>query len=443
VTVATGLLFGLIPSWRASQPTLHAAIRAQRSGDAGAGRLRNGLVVAQVATALVLLVGAGLLLRSFQRLAVIDLGFEDPADVLAFRVTVPGNRYDPEERLVFFRSLVERVGALPGVRTAGAVNSLPLDGINTDTGFHLEGEPPPAPGVSQAVWLRPIVSGYFETLALQVVEGRGIGASDDAGAPAVAVVNESFAQQYFGGDVLGRRIAFDDDPLTARWWTIVGIARDVRHFAIRPGLGAGPDPTAAPDAPAAYLPYGQSYRQFAPAQMAVVARVRGDPRALVPSVRATLAALDPTLAASRIEPLDALVDDALARDRFVTTLLVLFAATAVLLAALGIYGVVSYGVNCRLREMGIRTALGAGSGELGRMVIGGGLRLAGAGIAAGALGALLGTRVLGSLLYDVRATDPVTFVATASLLGAVAVLASWLPTLRIRRVDPVSVLKSE
>jgi ABC-type antimicrobial peptide transport system permease subunit len=160
-------------------------------------------------------------------------------------------------------------------------------------------------------------------------------------------------------------------------------------------------------------------------------------------VRATLAALDPTLAASRIEPLDALVDDALARDRFVTTLLVLFAATAVLLAALGIYGVVSYGVNCRLREMGIRTALGAGSGELGRMVIGGGLRLAGAGIAAGALGALLGTRVLGSLLYDVRATDPVTFVATASLLGAVAVLASWLPTLRIRRVDPVSVLKSE
>jgi putative ABC transport system permease protein len=177
--------------------------------------------------------------------------------------------------------------------------------------------------------------------------------------------------------------------------------------------------------------------------MAVVARVRGDPLALGPEVRRALGALDATLAASRIEAVDALVDDALARDRFVTSLLSLFAATAVLLAALGIYGVVSHGVSRRMREMGIRAALGAERADLGRMVIGGGVRLAAGGILVGVLGALLGTRVIENLLYDVDATDPLTFLVTALLLVGVAVMASWLPARRIGRVDPVSVLRSE
>ncbi|MDF2696607.1 MAG: hypothetical protein K0S65_4990 [Labilithrix sp.] len=443
VTLATGLLFGLVPAWRASRPTLYAAIRSHTTGAAAGRRLRNGLVVAEVGTALVLLVGAGLLMRSFQRLAVTDLGFEEPRDVLAVRVAVPGNRYDPEDRATFFATLVERVGELPGVEAAGGVNSLPLDGINSDTDFLLEGEAPPPPGVSQAVWLRPIVPGYFETMGIEVVDGRGVDASDDGLAPRVLVVNESFAGRYFDGDPIGRRIAFDADPASARWWTIVGVARDVRHFAIRPGSGAGPDPTTSPDAPAAYLPYAQAYRQFAPAQISIVARVSGDPLGLAPGVRRTLADLDPTLAASRIEPVGSLVDDALARDRFVTALLSLFAVTAVLLAALGIYGVVSYGVNRRMREMGIRTALGADGSDLGRMVVAGGLRLAGVGIAVGAVAALFATGVLRSLLYDVEAWDPLTFVVTAALLGAVALFASWLPTRRVRRVDPVSVLRSE
>jgi predicted permease len=442
VTVATGLLFGLVPAWRSSHPRLYTAIRAQRSGGAGAGHLRNGLVVAEFGTALVLLVGAGLLLRSFQRLTVADLGFEEPRDVLAFTVTVPGGRYDPAERSVFFESLVQRVGELPGVVSAGAVNSLPLDGINSDTDFLLEGEAPPPPGVSQATWLRPIVPGYFETMGLEVLDGRGLAAADDGQAPPALVVNQSFARRYFGGDVIGRRIAFGN-AASPTWWTIVGVASDVRHFAIRAGVAAGQDPTATPDAPAAYLAYGQMYRQFAPAQMSVVARVAGDPLALVPEVRSTVAALDPALAASRIRPVEALVDDALARDRFVTSLLAIFAGTAVMLAALGIYGVISYGVNRRMREMGIRTALGAEGGDLGRMVVGGGLRLALTGIVLGAVGALMASRVLSSLLYDVDASDPVTFGATAALLAAVALLASWLPTRRIRRVDPVSVLRSE
>jgi predicted permease len=371
------------------------------------------------------------------------LGFDEPRDVLAVRVAVPGNRYDPEERASFFGTLVERVRELPGVEAAGGVNSLPLDGVNSDTDFLQEGEAPPPPGVSQAVWLRPIVPGYFETLGIDVLEGRGVDASDDGAAPRVLVVNESFAGRYFGGEPIGRRIAFDGDPASARWWTIVGVASDVRHFAIRPGSGAGPDPTATPDAPAAYLPYAQMYRQFAPTQMSIVARVAGDPLGLAPDVRRTLAEMDPRLAASRIEPVGSLVDDALARDRFVTALLSLFAVTAVLLAALGIYGVVSYGVNRRMREMGIRTALGADGSDLGRMVVAGGLRLAGVGIAVGAIAALFATGVLRSLLYDVEAWDPVTFAVTAALLAAVALFASWLPTRRVRRVDPVSVLRSE
>jgi predicted permease len=443
VTVATGLLFGLVPAWRSSKPRLYTAIRSQRGGGPGGNHLRNGLVVAEFGTALVLLIGAGLLLRSFQRLTVADLGFEEPRDVLAFSVTVPGNRYDPEERSVFFASLVQRVGEMPGVVSAGAVNSLPLDGINSDTDFLLEGEAPPAPGVSQAIWLRPIVPGYFETMGLEVLDGRGLAGADDGQSPLALVVNESFGQRYFGGDVIGRRIAFDDDPANARWWTIVGVASDVRHFAIRAGVAAGQDPTATPDAPAAYLPYAQMYRQFAPGQMSVVARVAGDPLALVPELRRTVASLDPALAASRIRPVEALVDDALARDRFVTSLLAIFAGTAVLLAALGIYGVISYGVSRRMREMGIRTALGAEGAQLGRMIVGGGLRLAVVGIAVGAAGALIATRVLRGLLYDVDATDPLTFGVTAALLAAVAVFASWLPTRRIRRVDPVSVLRSE
>jgi predicted permease len=443
VTVATGLLFGLVPAWRASRPRIYSAVWAHGSGAGGGRYLRNGLVVAEVGTALVLVVCAGLLLRSFQQLTVLDLGFEEPRDVLAMRVAVPGNRYDAEERLAFFDALVGRVGEIPGVSASGAVSSLPLDGVNTDTNFLLEGEPPPVPGVTQAIWLRSMVPGYFETMGIRVVEGRGVLASDDAQAPPVAVVNESFAARYFGGDVVGRRIGFGSNPATVQWWTIVGVARDVRHFAIRPGDAAGQDPTATPDAPAAYLSYGQMYRRFAPTQMAVVARVRGDPLALVPEVRRALGALDATLAASRIEAVDALVDDALARDRFVTSLLSLFAATAVLLAALGIYGVVSHGVSRRMREMGIRAALGAERADLGRMVIGGGVRLAAGGILVGVLGALLGTRVIENLLYDVDATDPLTFLVTALLLVGVAVMASWLPARRIGRVDPVSVLRSE
>jgi predicted permease len=434
VTLLTGILFGLFPSWRASRPGLYAAIRSVGGGAWGRGHLRNSVVVVEVATALVLLVGAGLLVKTFHRLNTTDLGFE-PAGVLTFRVSLPAGRYEMGERRTFFLSLVDRLEALPGVEAAGAVNSLPLGGVNSDTDFYVEGQAPPAPGVSQAAWLRPVVDGYFEAVELHLVRGRGIAPSDDAEAPTVVVVNESLAQKYFGGDALGQRIAFESDPTRATWRTIVGVARDVRHFGIRGGTGSDPAETA--DAPAAYVPY----RQFTLGQMAVVARVQGDPSALIPDVRRTLADLDRTLAASRIQTLQSLVDQALAPDKFVTVLLASFAATALLLSAIGLYGVVSYGVSRRMREMGIRRALGAEGADLGFMVVGAGLRLAGIGIVLGVAGSLALTQVLQGLLYDVEATDPGTFVATALLLAGVAVLASWLPARRAGRADPVSSLR--
>jgi hypothetical protein len=287
-----------------------------------------------------------------------------------------------------------------------------------------------------------VVDDYLETIGVDLVEGRTLSASDDAAATHVVVVNESMARRHLGPNALGRRIAFGDPERTG-WWTVVGVARDVRHFAVREGTAAGADPTATSDAPAAYLPYQQTLALFAPGTMSIAARVQGDPIALVPDVRRALADLDPALAASTIQPLAALVDNALARDRFVARLLAAFAATALLLAAIGIYGVVSYGVSQRVREMGIRRALGAENAEVTLLVVRGGLRLTAVGLVLGASGSLLVTRALRGLLYEVQPTDPTTFVVTALLLGAVAVLASWLPTRRLGRLDPVSVLRAE
>jgi predicted permease len=438
VTLLTGLVFGLVPAWRASRPGLYTAIRSHGGWP---GRLRNGLVVAEVGIALVLLVGAGLLLKSAARLGSADLGFEDAARVLTFRVSLPGTRYDPDERLAFFTTLVERVGSLPGVSSVGAVNSLPLSGSNSDVDFYVEGATLPERGSSQASWLRPVIGDYFATIGLEVVEGRAISASDDERSPPAVVVNESLAQRYLDGEALGQRIAFGDPDGTL--WTVVGVVRDVRHFALREGVAAGADPTASTDAPASYLSYAQALRLFGPGQMSMAARVQGDPAALISDVRRTVADLDPALAAARIQPLQTFVDDAMARDRFVTRLLAAFAATALLLAALGIYGVVSYGVSRRMREMGIRRALGAEWSDVSFMVVKGGMRLAAMGIALGVASSLALSRVLQSLLYDVEATDPATFVGMAALLAAVALLASWLPARRVKRADPVAVLRSE
>ncbi len=429
VTILTGVLFGLLPSWRAARPDVHDSIRsAGRGGTGQGGRLRNALAVLQIAAALVLLVGAGLLIRSFDRLNQSDLGF-DPEGVLALQLSLPSGRYeDADARRSFYFTLISRLEALPGATAVGAVNSLPLAGFDGDADFMVEGEPPAPPGVSQATWIRPMSDGYFEAVGLELLQGRMFEPGDDAEAPRVVIVNQTMVDRYYDGDAVGRSMAFGSEPDDATWRTIVGVARDVRHFGIK-----------APPRPATYLPYGQ----VSFANMALAVRTSGDPTALAPEVRRVISDMDPSLAASGIRPLRDLVDTALAPDRFVTLLLGLFAVTALLLAAVGIYGVISYGVTRRYREMGIRMALGADSGQVRRLVVRKGMGLVVAGLLVGLAAAFALTGVLQSLLYGVEATDPLTFVVTTSILAGIALTASWIPAVRASRSDPVNVLREE
>jgi predicted permease len=429
-TLLTGVAFGSFPAWRASRAEVYAAVRASTGGSGSRGRLRSGLVVGQVALAMVLLTGAGLMLKSFQRLTRVDLGFE-PEGVLAVNVSLPASRFaSGGNRIAYYDELLARLGALPGAVSVGATDSPPLAGSDGDASFRIEGAPTPEPTRVPVAWVRRITPGYLGTVRQDLAQGRGFEEGDAAGAPLVVVVNEMLARRYYGypeRSPVGARIAFGSagDPV---WRTIVGVVEDTRHFGIRDGTR-----------PAAYLPYAQ----VTSPGMTVVVRTAGDPEALIGATRAAVSEIDSRLAASAVAPLGDLVDQATARDRFVARLLGLFSAVAFLLAAGGLYGVVAYGVSLRMREMSIRLALGAGRSDVRRLVVAGGLGLSAAGIALGAFGALALTRVLGTLLFEVSATDPVTFVWTAAALAGVALLASWLPSHRLREAEPVAILRAE
>jgi predicted permease len=429
VTVGTGVLFGLFPAVRAARDNVYASVRGAKVRPRAATHLRRGLVVTQVGMALVLLVGAGLLTRSFQRLNSAELGF-DPDGVLAVTLNLPVSRFDGgPERTAFYHTLLERLRALPGVISAGGTNSIPLAGNDGDADFRLEGEPPPGPGEPQAAWIRRVTGGYFYTVGLDLLEGREFDPGDDAQADRVIIINETLARRYFDyprRDPVGSRITFGGgEPV---WRTVVGVAGDTRHFGIRDGTR-----------PAIYLPY----EQVPSTGMTMVLRTDGEPLDLAADARGAVSSVDPALAASTIAPLGDLVDAALAPDRFVTGMLATFALLALLLAAVGLYGVISYGVTQRLREMGIRLALGAGADDMIRLVLRSALGMTALGVLLGLAGAFALTRDLASLLYGISVTDPVTFVTVVVVLGGVAFAASWLPARRARGADPVSVLRHD
>jgi len=430
ITMGTGLLFGFFPSIRASGSDVYSGVRSGRAGGRLASGLRGGLVISQVAMALVLLVGAGLLMRSFQQLSSAELGF-DPEGVLAVSLVLPAERYgEGADRVRYYHELLDKLEQIPGVLAVGATNSLPLAGNDGDSNFLIEGAPPPEPTNPNVSWIRRVTRGYFRAIDLTLIEGRDFTDSDDAQAPRIVIINETLARRFFDypqGNPLGARVTFGggDDPT---WRTIVGVARDTRHFDIRDGTR-----------PAMYFPY----QQVPSTAMAVVLKTEGDPLALADAARAAVSAVDPALAASDIQPMTDLVDSALAGDRFVTSLLGIFAVIALLLAAVGLYGVVSYGVTRRMREMGIRVALGARGADVRKLVVTGGLGLTLAGVALGVVGAFALTGFLEALLYDVPVTDPATFVAMVAVLMGVALLASWLPARRAGNADPVSVLREE
>jgi putative ABC transport system permease protein len=429
VTIVTGMLFGILPAVRASRTAPVATLReGGRSGSGGtSARLRNTLVVGQVAIALMLLVGAGLLVRSFQNLQRVDLGF-DPAGVLSMQVQLPTVRYqDATSRLAFFGALEDRLVAIPGVQSAGSITNLPMAGFDGDTNFFVEGAAPPRPGFEPTVWLRRVTPGYIDAMGLEVVSGRGFTASDDAEAPRVILVNETLERDYFDGQAVGRRLNVNNpqDPI---WREIVGVVKDIKNFGIR-----------SESRNAMYLPYAQSPTTV----LFTVVRATVDPESLVNAIRAEVVELDAGVALARVQPMEEVVSSSLATDRFTTSLLGGFAVVALLLAVVGLYGVVSYSVSTRRREMGVRIALGAPKGDIRRLVLRWALGLAALGIVIGAAGAAGLTRLIEGLLFDVGTTDATTFAIVSALMASAAVLASLVPAVRATRVDPIEVLKSE
>jgi putative ABC transport system permease protein len=435
ISLLAGILFGLVPALQGSAPDLTASLKeGGRGSTAGAGRRRGraALVVAEIALSLILLIGAGLLLRSFFLLQRVDPGFlAPPESVLTLQLSPSALKY-PDERtgIAFYERLIERVRALPGVQSAAVSDSLPPDLQGDGDTFVIEGQPATA-GPNPAV-THPVVStGYFRALGIPLLRGRAFTAEDTPASRLVTVISETMAQRYFPHvDPIGRRIKESGPDLPTPYMEIVGVVRDAKYI----GLDAAPEPVY-------YHPYTQS---FTPRLYLVVrSGLAGGAAGLAPLVRGEVHAVDPDVVVSDIRTLEQAVGASVAQPRFRTGLLVLFAGIALALAAIGIYGVISYSVAQRTHEIGVRMALGARRGDVLRLVLGQGAALALAGIALGLPGALALTRTLSSLLFTIQATDPLTFVSLSLVLAAVTLWASLLPAWRAARTDPQMALRYE
>ncbi|HKQ63176.1 MAG TPA: FtsX-like permease family protein, partial [Candidatus Polarisedimenticolaceae bacterium] len=399
-----------------------------RSGQGGVGRqrLRSALVVSQVALSLVLLVGAGLLLRSLSGLMRADLGFE-PEQLLTMQVNLSPAKYpDATRSATLYHGLIERVRALPGVRGAAAVNIAPFAGGNTAIELTAENGVPAADGSEPSADWRMVTPDYFRTLALPLREGRAFTDEDREGLPRVVVVSETLARRCWpGSSAVGRRVRTGQQM---PWQEIVGVVGDSRY------LNLAQEPRAT-----LYFPAYQN--NWNP--LALVVRTSGEPAALVASIRAELKSLDADAPISRVRTMQALIADVVAPARFNAFLLGAFAAVALLLAAVGLYGVIAYAVTQRTQEIGVRVALGAQRRDVIRLVVGQGLRLVAGGVALGLGAAFLLTSSLASLLYGVTPTDTLVFTGVPLLLAAVALVACWIPAYRATRVDPLVALRCE
>ena len=444
VTLASGLVFGVAPAARARRVSLEPALRASgRGGPASRLRARRGLVVAELAMAVALISATALLVRSVHRLLEVDLGF-DPAGTLTLRVAPPQSRpaagqseddfvraylAERDRMTAFYSRILERVQRIPGVVTAGGVNRLPLTGGWWSIGYAVPGQPPPARGERASASGRVVTPDYFRAMGIPVRSGRPFGAADDASAPAVAVVSESLAREAWPGEnPLGRRLVVDEGEAA----TIVGVVGDARLA----GLDA-----AAP--PVIYVPFAQARFGLFP-DWGLDLVVRGArPAALAGAVRAQVAAVDPSLPVFSVRTGEELVAASWARRRVGLTLLGVFATLAALLAAVGLYGVVSHSTRQRTREIGVRMALGARPRDISRLVFRESFALAAAGAAIGLAGAAASGRLLSSLLFGVRPGDPVTVAASAAALALVGLGAALAPARRASRLDPLVALRDE
>jgi putative ABC transport system permease protein len=431
ISLATGILFGLAPAIHGPGKRLTTALNeGGRGGTAGrAGRrLRNILVVAEVALAVVVLIGAGLLMRSFIHLRAVNPGFQ-PAGLLTVRVPLGGGRNaSVDRRIAFFQQLSEHVAALPGVRAVGAVNVLPLTGLGLGATFSVEGRPVPGVGQRPQVLWRSVTPSYFTVMGIPLVAGRPLSASDTAQSPPVVLVNQTLARRFWpGANPIGARIAIDQVAagLAAE---VVGVVGDVK-----------PDQMNGEDWPTIYGPYALGPSSA----MTLVVRTAGPPMGLAAAVTHEVHLLDPDQPVADVRTMEEVVDLAVAGARFNTALLASFAVIAFLLAAVGIYGVISYDVSQRTHEIGIRMALGAQPEAVRRMILGQGARLAVYGIVAGLMGAGILTRWMGTMLFGVDPTDTGTFAAISISLSAVALAAGYLPSRRAMALEPVAALRHE
>ena len=429
LSAATGIGFGLLPALRVSRGMLAPVLRSGGRGTTARGardRLRSTLVILEVALSFVLLIGAGLLVRSFDRLLTVDKGY-DPTQVLTFEITLPPSRYpDARAQTAFFGAVVERVGALPGVESAALTASLPLGG-GSNGGFTLVGRPTRVEDQPMAE-KRVVTGAFFRTLRVPLVAGRTFDARDVAGAPQVAIVNQSFVRRYFPNESpLGRRLEFDWDTEGAQ--EIVGVVGDMRERTLR-----------EPPVPTIYVPFGQ--RLGDPA-MVVVARAAGDPARLVAGVRSAVRSVDPGQPISAVGSLDELVSRGAAGQRVAMSLFGAFGVLSLVLAAVGLYVVISSGVTARVQELGVRRALGARGRDVVRLVLAQGARLLLLGVVVGGAAALGGARMLRSLLFGVGVGDLATFLGVAAVLALTALAAMLVPAVRASRIDPLAALREE
>jgi putative ABC transport system permease protein len=433
VSLLTGLLFGLVPALQVSKTDLNESLK--ESGRSAMGgrhrqRARNLLVVSEVALSLVLLVGAGLLAKSFLRLQSVNPGFT-PDHLLTATLELPRAKYeDDASKSQFFRQVVERAGALPGVEAAGAISHLPLSGKEELDGFSIEGRTDPIEAsLIQTADFRVITPDYFRAMRIPLLKGRFFNEQDRASTTYSAIIDESFARRFFPGeDPLGKRIDEDGSRNRRGFAVIVGVVGGVKHTDVK-----------AEARPAMYVPAEQSPWET----MTLVVRSSGDPTALAAALREEVSAVDKDQPLSEIATMEQIFAKAVAPQRFNLLLVSLFAALALALSTVGVYGVIAYSVTQRAQEMGVRLALGANSRDILRLVIGQAMRVSLLGVALGLVAAVALTRVMTSLLFEVSATDPVVFVGLAVLLIIVTLVASFIPARRATKVDPLVALRYE
>ncbi len=425
VSIATGLAFGLLPL-ASRHERLAPALHATRGAVGRGGRTRQALIVSQVAISFIVLIGAGLLARSFIKLQQVDPGFK-PQHVLSMQVDLDWSRYStPEARRAFFGRLLERVGTIAGVRSSALALTFPLnESTPFNTGFTIEGQPPPSPGRPAPIAdFRVATADYFTTIGTPLVRGRSFTVADRDGAPPVAIVNESLVAHRFGGkDPVGQRVSLDSG---ATWVTIVGVVGDVRQYGLD-----------RPPADEMYL----SFLQQSLLGATVLLRTEGDPMAVAREAREAVRGLDERQPVVRVRTLQQVRDESLASRRLTVMLMGLFAVLALMVTCAGIVGVVSFSVNQRMHEIGVRMALGADRARVVAMVIAHAMRPVLVGLACGAAVALSVSGVVASLLFDVRPTDPLTFAAVVVALGGVAVIACLVPARRASGVSPLTVLR--